>query len=510
MSKELILIKNKYGEEMMHFARENFSTILEQEGLLFELLSNHFDYSKNLLSDIKKQNKEEQFINYIYSLSSDEYENSESVNKTPEELLSDAGYILYECKTEEDIQRFKKYYANGEKLCTFNGGRLNRCHVFFAVKKDVNSIKRKDFKEPERQDLYGTSVISIQFSRGETNILSIKNRYNHIVSNPDATFSNNLENIIPGLTKAFENKYNLNIKYNKGNLELLNYVMARDGKYYKYNYEINNIYYCTNNVIIDDFNVKKFDKSKYLVIDYFVFDLQNKKIYLYDKSLFDSFPDSLKDIKKVEVRKEEKIKKIIINNEIIVGLDDENNILSYKNSVIEKIGENFLYRNKRLQSIELPNLNSAGNNFLTYSFKLESLNLPKLTFIGKNCLKYNLVLYELNLPNLTHVGDNFLEYNNSLVNLYLPNLKYAGSSFLWYDSALLYVDLPNLLIIGDCSLTNCKDIESINLPKLDKRDYKKIIKRISYLKGFPFGETQKDDEDYNSTFSQKIKRLLRR
>ena len=54
-----------------------------------------------------------------------------------------------------------------------------------------------------RQDEYGTSVISIQFDRDDTHTLSIKNRYNHKVEKPDATFSNNLNNIVAGLTKSF-------------------------------------------------------------------------------------------------------------------------------------------------------------------------------------------------------------------------------------------------------------------------------------------------------------------
>ena len=133
-----------------------------------------------------------QFQNFVYSFT-EEKDVDEPVTKTPSELLDEAGYILYECHTEEEIQSFKKYYAPGEALCTFSGGRLNRCHVFFAVKKDVEKIKREDFKSPRRQDLYGTSVISIQFSREISNTLSIKNRYNHTVENPDATFSNNLD-----------------------------------------------------------------------------------------------------------------------------------------------------------------------------------------------------------------------------------------------------------------------------------------------------------------------------
>ena len=40
-------------------------------------------------------------------------------------------------------------------------------------------------------------MISIQFTKDDAHTLSIKNRYNHSVNDPDATFSNNLDNIIP-------------------------------------------------------------------------------------------------------------------------------------------------------------------------------------------------------------------------------------------------------------------------------------------------------------------------
>lgn len=89
---------------------------------------------------------------------------------------------------------------------------MDKCHVFFAIKTNVDSIQRKHFLNPERQDEYGTSVISIQFTKDESCTLSIKNRYNHRVINCDATFSNNLDNIIPGLTRSFEKYYGLKQK----------------------------------------------------------------------------------------------------------------------------------------------------------------------------------------------------------------------------------------------------------------------------------------------------------
>ena len=186
---DLKLIKDKYGAKMMHFCRSAFPTILETPGLLFSMLKDHFEFNRFLYEDIENEGEKDSFKIYIYSLlQKDEAEVASE--KTPKELFEELGYDFYECKTEEEIQYFKKYYKEDEELCTFSGGRLNTCYVFFAVKKDAENIKRK--AEPERQDEYGTSVISIQFTKDDTNTLSIKNRYNHTVSNPDATFSNNL------------------------------------------------------------------------------------------------------------------------------------------------------------------------------------------------------------------------------------------------------------------------------------------------------------------------------
>ena len=189
-------IKNAYGEKMSQLCRELFSTLLETKGLLYKILTSKFNEDRFLYEDIISNNKQADFKDYIYSFIDVEKNNKRITNKTPQELCSEAGYNLYECKTEEDIQSFKKYFKKEESLCTFNGNRLDSHYVFFAVKKNVDDIKRENFTTPNRQDEYGTSVISIQFTKGKTNTLKITNRYNHKVNNPDATYSNNLDNIM--------------------------------------------------------------------------------------------------------------------------------------------------------------------------------------------------------------------------------------------------------------------------------------------------------------------------
>ena len=66
MNYDLKIIKKLYGEKMMHLCRELFSTLLEKEGLLSNLLLNNFEPTHFLYDDIKKNIL--QFKNYILDL----------------------------------------------------------------------------------------------------------------------------------------------------------------------------------------------------------------------------------------------------------------------------------------------------------------------------------------------------------------------------------------------------------------------------------------------------------
>ncbi len=469
MNEDLKIIKKKYGEKMAHFCRDYLATILETDGLLLKLLLDNFEPSHDLYENIINQHKENDFKNYIYSLVDVEKDKEIKVIKTPEELLNKAGYDLYECKCEEDIQKFKKYYARGEELCTFNGGRLNRCYVFFAVKKNVDKIKREDYPDPERQDAYGTSVISIQFTKDASHTLSIKNRYNHHVSNPDSTFSNNLDNIVEGLTESFSKYYNLSQDNVSNNFELKGYVRANDGKFYKYNQEISNIYYCPNNIIIDNFEVKRYDKEKYIILDYFILDLVNKNIRLYDKRINDAFSDIISNIQRIEIKRKNEEKEIKItlqnNNEVIITLDKDRKIVKLEDLNIKKIGDYFLIYTSSLKELNMPNLAKVGSYFLVNN-NIKKLDLPKLQRVEWGFLRWSISLQELNLPSLEEVDGDFLYFNKFIQRLNLPKLKKVGGQFLYMNESLEELFLPELEEVGDDFLHVNKNLKEVRLPKL--------------------------------------------
>ena len=142
MQYELKQIKKIYGEEMMHYCRDTFPSILDKKGKLLDILTRVLAPTHSIYKDLKEANCLDDFKIFINTINDEEEKRLVVVKQTPKELLAKVGYNLYECKSEEDIQSFKKYYAKGERLCTFHGGRLNRCYVFFAVKRNVDEIKR--------------------------------------------------------------------------------------------------------------------------------------------------------------------------------------------------------------------------------------------------------------------------------------------------------------------------------------------------------------------------------
>ena len=505
MNNDLKIIKKKYGEEMMHLCRDLFPTLLEKEGLLPSLLLHSFHESHSLAQDIISEQLEYEFKSYIYQqVDVNDVENNKitKIDKTPEELLTDAGYQLYECHTEEDIQMFKKYYAPGEELCTFQGGRLHRCHVFFVVKDNVDEIKREDFIKPSREDAYGTSVMSIQFTKDFSHTLSIKNRYNHRVNNPDSTFANNLDNIIPGLTDSFDKYYGMHQQFTCDNFELPGYVKANDGKYYKYNCEIGNVYYCEDNVIIDNFEVKEYPKEKYLVFDYFILDLQSKMASLYDLDIVDSFPDILDEIEKINIEKDGDKKTVVIKQRgqedaVLLGLDRSNNLVSFRNNHVENIPNDFLSYNERLKVLEMENAVIIGDNVLCSNWDLETLELSNATIIGNSFLNENRSLCHIELPKVTNIGQGFLEYNQLISSCQFPSLEVIGNYFMRCNKKLNQIELPKATMIGNFFLEYNENINRVYLPEVKEIgiSFLKCNKKLSSIelpKGISIGKNSCD------------------
>lgn len=479
MSKDLKYIKKHYSEKLSHICRELFPTLLETPGLLPELLDRKFDKTSSLADALRNEEDRLNFKDFIYSLVDVEEPQPEAIgSKDAVELMAKAGYKLYpECQTEADIQSFRGYYHRstptpvytggtpeqrvGEEICTFNGKRLDSCRVWFAVKEGAEDLRRSDFTSPSRQDEYGTSVISIQFTKRGRPTLSIKNRYNHTVEFPDATFSNNLDNIIPGLTQAWAETFSVTMgpKQEEAKLYLTDFHLGSDGKYYCKNCrDSSGVIYCENNVIIDHDQTIKLG-TDYMLLDNNIFDLKNNRVmsyktyktevmgaepdpygYYIEPFEDDAFISSLGEISKIEVAKGEGKERILSiktaagedvritigrHNEILEVHDPNSteikdgylslstNLRAFSAPQASVIGDHVIYRAEKLTTLNIPNIERIGEYFTAYQTLLQRLDAPKLREIGSHCFPSTLIS-ELNIPNIERIGDGSFRILNSI------------------------------------------------------------------------------------------------
>lgn len=521
-NQDLKYIKKHYGEKFAKLCRELFPEVLEYPGKLTEVITKYFDNIPTLYEDILPA--KEEFRSFV--LNSVDIANlyrEVKTDKTPEQLLDEAGYYLFpECLTDKDLQSFKKYYAQGEELCSFRDSRLFTCHVWFAVKKellnDIDAIKRGN--PPQRQDDYGTSVISIQFTRGSQSHLSIKNRYNHAVQNPDNTFGNNLDNIVPGLMYAFCKYKGITLDDStRGKSQLLShlnsnkYISDENRKLCKTISSICCGWTCVNNKIIkSDGSVIKFDKSKYILFENYLISQEHKKIIdlgkihflslplveqllsdysitqndeqtnyyvTHEYKIFDTFVKSIGEIKSINVTHNENKDKIILitptNGETVeIVINPNGQMVSYCNPNMIKVENSFLSDNHYLEHIDLPNATTIGDSFLYYNTGLKSLNLPKVESIGSCFLNHSANLKNVEFPNLKTIGDYGLMCSRLIENIDLPKLESAGIWFLHSNSKLKNINMPNIKKIGAGFITthqNKKEI--IKELKLDTEDIEK-------------------------------------
>lgn len=200
---------------------------------------------------------------------------------TQEEIIEDfkkAGYNTVIFDDEDKIAECKKYYAAGEVICTYNNlsGRMSQYHMLVAIKKDIDKIQRS--KTPQREDEYGTSILNIQIAKNGSH-MSIKNRYNHTVSECDSTLNNNLDLLVPGLQAKVLGYYNI-ASLNK-NKTYYRDITKINGVYLKYFTEVENVYF--GNFVLDSKNGVRFaDNGRYYVnTDYdnlCVLDFHDKKV----------------------------------------------------------------------------------------------------------------------------------------------------------------------------------------------------------------------------------------
>ena len=488
-----------------------FKKIKKQNGERFAKAIRAYDNGifdiENLDKIVKYAGREaEPIMDYLVSLKNVEIA-EHTVSKTPLQLLDEAGYDAYYADTLEKQNAISKYYADeetlrnlasqdlishqyapyGEGLCTFRDPhRFEKYHIINAVRKDVDDIRREDFPNPEREDKYGTSVLSIQVLK-TGGFISIKNRYNHTVQNPDNTLNSNPDNIIEGLSMAIKQHFNVDFSSKKAYLPW-GYTYIND-KLIKYEREENNIY-VGDSFYVKDGEVTELNKDYQEMIEHaFILDKKNGTIT--DICGIDSaFADILQNEitgKKISVSKDKE-------NDTTTILADGQEVCTLQSGKITRLNllettelpDNFLSKFKldSLQELTAPKLKRIGDNSFNEVFRFKMV-LPELEEIGNRSF-FNGSHYDLDMPKLKKVGVSTLNYwsppkdyrfdcleevgDSSLSHIKtssFPRLKKVGSHFC--ETSLQYEEnlyVPELEEVGNKCFCNIHEISEINFPKL--------------------------------------------
>ncbi len=489
-------------------AKSMYDIIKKQNGERFAQAIRAYDNGIFDIPNIDKTVKyagqnAEPILSFLESLKNIKIE-EHGVYQDPITLLDQAGYNAYYADTLEKQNAISQYFQADEKLCTFRDkSRFKKYFIVHAVHKDVKNIRRTDFPNPEREDRYGTSVISIQILK-TGGFISIKNRYNHTVENCDNTFGSNPDNIIKGLSASLEHYFN--VDFSAQDVELPQNFAFVKGKIIHYEREIENTYF-GKNFYCQDGEITEVDNVSRLMLDYFVLDLKKNKII--NPAIDDCFPDILQkeiDGKQLKVSegkdgvktlyadgteilkvKNGKMISLTLPNTVEIGnnfLYYQKTLISFNGSKVQKISKYFLYENTDLKNIQLPEAQEVGEYFLHSNEAIERINFPKLVRIGNIFMDRNEIVKSIRLPNAEKIGHNFLISCKAAKGIVLPKARSIGWNFLAYNENILIVKLPCLERVRDGFLYHNKALNVMIAPKLDRKTYGDLLGRHKHVHCF--------------------------
>ena len=433
-------------------------------------------------------------------------------------LLKRAGYDAFYADNLEKQNSIRPYFKEDEELCTFiDSSRYKNYHILHCIKEGAEDIKRENYLGiEERDDSYGTSVISIQMLK-TGGFIKITNRYNHTVPGCDNTFNSNPENIIAGLTQALQHHFD--VTFSVGNVNVPNGFVFQNGCLYQYQYEMNNCY-IGRDFYLKDGVVFPLEKDSQMMVDSFVFDLKNREIQNPSGAASHLF-DVLKEETKGSVWQVEKR----VNRHVLFV--DKREVLSTENGFLKtlflrktEVAKEFLSHHKDIEEVHGYSLLQLQEKSLDYCPKLSYVHLPRCEEVGKKCFegvsanieapllkkqgvsfisgvgidanKNELIsqgvipfqLYDFLKRNMNHVSNicvtellngcmvymdekPFMHFkDNKLVGLWLPETITVLEKAVMMDiSDLKEFSAPGVHLVEDANFLRCHHLEKLDLPQ---------------------------------------------
>jgi hypothetical protein len=173
-------------------------------------------------------------------------------------------------------------------------------------------------------------------------------------------------------------------------------------------------------------------KERYILVDYFIIDLKEKKLMPYKEKVresehadwfyehdlgLDPFFKTIGKIKDIKVvnNKSKGTKTIYVytrhKEPIEIEINKSNQMIRYKNNHVRKLPKRTLCHNLYLKELQLDNVVLIYNNCLRMNRTLEKLSLKSIYEIGEDFLLYNKILRNAILPKYFFIHDGFMGWN---------------------------------------------------------------------------------------------------
>lgn len=450
------LIKKQNGERFAQSVRKYDDGIFEIE---------------NILDIVRYAGKKaDPILNYLSSLKKIAINNVPGASLNPFELLDSVGYDAVYADSLVKQNAIAPYFFSGEQLCSFDDiKRFENFYIMNVVHRDAAKLRRSDFTRPMREDKYGTSVMSIQIAKDGSRI-SIKNRYNASVENPDNTYGSNPDNIVPGLGAALRAYFKVDFSVPDSELAK-GYALM--GKYIvKYSFVADNVYYGSDFYGMDR-RVYPLDRRSQIMMDATPFDLATRRPIRPHghapavDSFADVFGEQIKD-KKLHTTKTP-------SGATRIGTDDgtwvdivDGQIVGCALPYLRDVPDNFMAYNTAATYLDLSGAMHIGNNFLQQNTALKNIRIANVRTIGDNFLSANKELESLFAPHVLEIGNDFLVRNVALKSIDLSAVRKIGASFLRDNGALVSLSLPSATEIGDYFMRSCMTLSALDLPNVRK------------------------------------------
>jgi len=413
-------------------------------------------------------------------------------DKTRDFMIRDqnsiAGYFRDQRAVSENMTGGNSRSNMNELICTiytsWNSGtdgpqRFDGNYIINAVRKEAWGDDKlpesewhiKPSATPKREDDYGKSVISIQIPK-RSGAISIKNRYNHTLKteSPDATFNNNPDNIILGLTDALKRKFK--VSFSVVNAKIPSNYLLVNNQLIHFNYEVDNIYF-DERYYLDGSDLTELKPEYEEMLDTVILDTRTGEIKSFREN------DQLTYVLKAEIygHKVKRTKDKSTGETVISILDENKNekeLLRTKKGCItalhlykiRELSDYFLLQNKTLRKFEADNLEFIGESCFESNEKLQEFNVPRLKRMGDRCARLNTDIEKLNIPELESMGESCFRNAKHLKEFKAPKLKTMGEDCFSQDSALEKINIPKLETMSQSCFALSESLREFSAPVL--------------------------------------------